>query len=122
MTRSALIERHPWTLPWWKTSPENRWAFRYLAGIHILAAIGLILFPVPGWKVFLATVFVTGCGGFGTTIAFHRALAHRSVRLNPVVEQVLILFAVFNGSGTPNGWIANHRNHHANTDTLEDVS
>jgi hypothetical protein len=33
------------------------------------------------------------------------------VKLNPVVEQFLIFWAVFNGSGSPNSWTANHRNH-----------
>src|SRR6266850_2541343 len=43
-------------------------------------------------------------------------------QMNPIVEQVLVFFAVFNGSGTPSTWIANHRNHHANADTIDDVS
>jgi fatty-acid desaturase len=63
-----------------------------------------------------------GLGGFGTTIGYHRALAHRAVKLNPILEQLLICCAVFNGSGAPSTWIANHRNHHANADTIEDVS
>jgi len=61
-------------------------------------------------------------GGLGTTVGYHRALAHRAVKLNPVVEQILVFFAVFNGSGAPSTWIANHRNHHANSDTIDDVS
>jgi stearoyl-CoA desaturase (delta-9 desaturase) len=61
-------------------------------------------------------------GGLGTTVGFHRALSHRAVKLNPVVEQILIFFAVFNGSGSPSTWIANHRNHHSNADTIDDVS
>jgi fatty-acid desaturase len=122
MSRSALAEKHPWTLPWWKVHGDNVSTFYYLVVIHLLAAIGIVLFPLPGWKLFLATLLVTCGGGFGTTIAYHRALAHRAVRLNPVVEQILIFFAVFNGSGAPGTWIANHRNHHANADTLDDVS
>jgi len=61
-------------------------------------------------------------GGLGTTVGYHRALAHRAVKLHPVVEQILIFFACFNGSGSPSTWIANHRNHHANSDTVDDVS
>jgi stearoyl-CoA desaturase (delta-9 desaturase) len=90
--------------------------------IHALSVAGLILFPLPSWKVLLVAVCATACGGIGTTVGYHRALAHRAVRLNPVLEQLFIFFAVFNGSGTPNRWIANHRNHHANTDTIDDIS
>src|SRR5207245_10641578 len=71
---------------------------------------------------FPAALAMACCGALGTTVGYHRALAHRAVKLNPVVEQILIFFAVSNGSGTPSTWIANHRNHHANADTVDDVS
>src|SRR3989442_1056287 len=122
MSRSALAEKHPWTLPWWRAYGENFWTMIYIVAIHILAVIGLVLFPLPGWKVFFSALAIAALGGFGTTIGFHRNLAHRAVKLNPVVEQFLILCAVFNGSGSPSTWIANHRNHHANSDTMDDVS
>jgi len=122
MSQSALAEKHPWTLPWWKADGDNLATLVYIVLIHGLAALGIVLFPLPGWKVFWGTVFLTACGGLGTTVGYHRALAHRAVKLNPVIEQILILFAVFNGSGAPSTWIANHRNHHANSDTIDDVS
>ena len=76
--RSALVEKHPWTQQWWKA--DDRSVLFYILLIHVLAAAGFILFPLPGWKVFLAAVAATALGGFGTTIAYHRALAHRAVR------------------------------------------
>jgi fatty-acid desaturase len=39
-----------------------------------------------------------------------------------VVENVLIFFAIFNASGAPLSWVANHRHHHAKADTAEDIS
>src|SRR5256712_13642229 len=122
MRKSALTEQHPWTMPWWRADGENFWTMIFIVAIHTLAAVGLLLFPLPGWKVFGTALAITALGGFGTTIGFHRGLAHRAVRLHPVVEQFLIFFAVFNGSGSPSTWIANHRNHHANSDTVDDVS
>jgi stearoyl-CoA desaturase (delta-9 desaturase) len=119
---SRLNERHPWTLPWWKVEGENTWTFAYIVTVHVLAIIGIALFPIPGWKVFLCSLGFAAAGALGTTVAYHRGLAHRAVKLNPIVEQVLIFAAVFNGSGAPNTWIANHRNHHAKADTIEDVS
>ena len=120
--RSALVEKHPWTQPWWRAEGENRGVLIYLVLVHALAIIGIVLFPFPGWKVFLATLVAIGLGGLGTTVGYHRTLSHRAVRLNLVAEQILIFFAVFNGSGAPSTWIANHRNHHANSDTIDDVS
>ena len=120
--RSALVEKHPWTLPWWKSHSDSRTVLLYLLLIHVVAAVGIVLFPLPGWPVFLATLAAIALGGLGTTVAYHRALSHRAVKLNPIAEQILIFFAVFNGSGAPSTWIANHRNHHANADTIDDVS
>jgi fatty-acid desaturase len=117
-----LAARHPWTLPWWKVEGENSWALAYIVAIHVLAIIGLVMFPIPGWKVLFWSLGFAAMGALGTTVAYHRGLAHRAVKLNPVVEQILIGFAVFNGSGSPHTWIANHRNHHAKSDTIEDVS
>lgn len=120
--KSELVEKHPWTLPWYKADGQSKWVLVYLIVLHALVITGLILFPLPGWKVFLAAFILACFGALGTTLGYHRNLAHRAVKLHPVVEQFLIFCAVFNGSGSPTTWIANHRNHHANSDTEEDVS
>ena len=51
MRKSALAEQHPWTLPWWRADGDNFWTMIYIVTVHILAAVGLVLFPLPGWKV-----------------------------------------------------------------------
>src|SRR4029450_2198026 len=61
-------------------------------------------------------------GGLGTTVCYHRCLAHRTFKMNRVVEQVLIFWTMFNGSGAPASWAAYHRRHHARSDTPEDIS
>ncbi|HKY31845.1 MAG TPA: fatty acid desaturase [Candidatus Polarisedimenticolia bacterium] len=78
--------------------------------------------PIPSWPTALAALGLTWVGGLGTTICYHRSLAHRALSLNPVVRSVLTFFAILNGSGTPMGWTANHRLHHAHSDTVDDVS
>lgn len=122
MSRSAFAEKHPWTLPWWKAEGDNRWVLLYLVVLHALVIAGLIFFPLPGWRIFLTAFFFACLGGLGTTLGYHRNLAHRAVKLHPAIEQFLIFCAVFNGSGSPTTWVANHRNHHANSDTMDDVS
>lgn len=106
----------------WKPA-KGKWpVLAYLILIHALAGVGLILYPIPGLWVFGGTLLIACLGGLGTTVCFHRTLAHRSLRLNKVVEHLLTFFAMFNGSGYPASWVANHRYHHAHTDTPADVS
>ena len=122
MQNNEFTAQKPWTLPWWKSSAGNASILFYLVIIHILAITGLILFPIPSLKVFLITAVLTIIGGVGTTVCYHRSLSHRALKLNRVVEDILIFFTMFNGSGSPMSWVANHRHHHSKADTEEDVS
>jgi stearoyl-CoA desaturase (delta-9 desaturase) len=125
MTNSGIASSlgpEPWKAPWWKPADGERATFFYIIAIHILAAIGLFAFPTPGWKIFLITVTIAWIGGLGVTVCYHRTLAHTSLRLNPVVRHFLIFFAMFNGSGSPDSWTANHRQHHSRVETPEDIS
>jgi len=112
----------PWTWPWWYSGAGHQATLMWVVLIHITAAVGLFLCPLPGWPVLLAAAALTWLGGLGTTVCYHRALAHRALRLHPVVREILIFFAMFNGSGAPMSWSANHRLHHAKADTPEDIS
>ena len=118
----SSLGTQPWTLPWWKTADGDRATFGYIVAIHILAAIGLIFFATPGWRVIVVTVATAWAGALGVTVCYHRALAHTALRLHPVVKHVLIFFAMFNGSGSPDSWTANHRQHHAKVETVDDIS
>jgi sn-2 palmitoyl-lipid 9-desaturase len=108
--------------PWWRTTRHDWIVLPWVILIHITALVGLILFPLPGWHVVLGAVTIAWLGGIGTTVGYHRAIAHRALRLNPAVRAILIFFAMFNGSGSPTTWAASHRVHHANADTLDDIS
>lgn len=119
---ASSLGPEPWKSPWWKPAKGEAPTFFYIVAIHILAAIGVIYFPTPTWKVLLATVALGWIGGLGVTVAYHRALAHTALRLNPVVRHILIFFAMFNGSGSPDSWTANHRQHHSRVETSEDIS
>ncbi len=122
-TIAPVAERKlPWTWPWWHVREGQFVVLFWIVLIHITAAIGLILYPWPGWPIFLTAATLTWLGGLGTTVCYHRTLAHRSLQLHPVVRELLIFFAMFNGSGEPRSWTANHRLHHANADSIADVS
>jgi fatty-acid desaturase len=112
----------PWDRPFWQPAPKKGPVLLYLVLIHVLAVIGLILFPLPGWKVLGLTLLFTAFGGLGTTVCYHRLLSHRTLRVNKFIEQILIFSAMFNGSGAPASWVAYHRHHHSRTDTPDDIS
>ena len=119
---TSTLGAEPWKAPWWKTTEGEKPTFFYIVAIHLLAVTGLILFPTPSWKVVVATLALAWLGGLGTTVAYHRALAHTALRLHPIVRHTLIFFAMFNGSGAPDSWTANHRQHHSRVETHEDIS
>src|SRR5262249_42756242 len=99
--------------------------FLWIKAIHLLAAGGgvyLILPPKTSGAPLAIALGIGFLGGFGLTVQYHLALSHGSLKCHPVVEQLLIFFAVFNGFGTPLNWVANHRRHHRASDTIDDVS
>lgn len=112
----------PWDAPWWRATGTDRVVFGWIALIHVTALAGLILFPLPGWRVLLGAIALAWIGGLGTTVCYHRAIAHRALTLHPLATAILTFFAVFNGSGSPISWAAGHRLHHAYADTEEDIS
>jgi fatty-acid desaturase len=114
--------KKPWLGPWWRAAPGEWPVLGWMVLIHVTAIVGLILFPLPGWPLFLSALALAWFGGIGTTVCYHRTIAHRALKLNPLVRHVLTFFAMINGSGTPTTWAANHRLHHAAADTEEDIS
>jgi fatty-acid desaturase len=118
----STLGSEPWKAPWWKVSKGDAPVFFYVMLIHVLAIIGVIFYATPGWRVIAATVAMAWLGGLGVTIGYHRSLAHTALRLHPVVKHFLIFWAMFNGSGSPDSWTANHRQHHSKVETHEDIS
>lgn len=104
------------------TSVRGMGIFTWLVAIHVAALAGLVLFPRPGWAILVPFFLLAFAGGLGITIAYHRALAHNAVILNPLAQRLLIGFAMINGAGAPGTWIPTHRLHHATADTPEDPS
>jgi fatty-acid desaturase len=112
----------PWSRSWFYCAPGQVLTLVWVMVIHLAAICGLLLLPFPGWWTVAACGGLIWLGGLGTTIAYHRSLAHRSCVIHPVMRHILIFFAMFNGSGNPISWVADHRHHHASSDTEADVS
>ena len=122
MNNTASNQIRPWKLPFWVPARGKMVVLLYLLLIHILAVIGLILFPFPNLTTLGITLLFTALGGLGTTIGYHRLLAHRTLKVKKAIEHLLVFCAMFNGSGAPASWVAYHRLHHARTETPEDIS
>src|SRR5213080_553105 len=80
-------QAHPWDRPFWKPVHGKEGVFTYLILIHVLAVIGLVFFPVPNLKVVGMTLLSIAFGGLGTTVCYHRMLAHKTLRTNRFIEQ-----------------------------------
>lgn len=111
-----------WEWPWWRVTRHDAAVLPWFILIHLTAVVGLIMFPLPGWRILLGALALAWIGGIGTTVCYHRCLAHRALRIHPLVRAVLTFFAILNGSGAPLTWVASHRIHHAYSDTERDVS
>lgn len=112
----------PWQWPWWHTTRQHAAVLPWIVLIHLTAVAGLVMFPLPGGRVLAGAIALAWLGGLGTTVCYHRALAHRALKLKPWARTALIFFAILNGSGAPISWVAGHRSHHANADTADDIS
>jgi len=92
-----LAPLRPWLAPWWRATPGDGPVFFYMILIHVLTVVGIILTPLRAGPC-LRRVWPAFLGGLGTTVAYHRGIAHKSVKLHPVARNILTFFAMFNGS------------------------
>ena len=79
---------------------------------------GLIELPI--WGYVLVALVTTHITIAGVTIYLHRAMAHRSVDLHPIVAHFFRLWLWLTTGQVTRQWIAVHRKHHAKVETEED--
>ena len=75
MSDTIFQETRPWEQPFWKPAPRKGSVLLYFVLIHLLAIIGLILFPLPSLKVLGVALLLAVLGGLGITVCHHRVLA-----------------------------------------------
>jgi hypothetical protein len=69
MEIAVAEQARPWARAWWKPVRGKEGVFAYIVIIHVLAVIGLILFPLPNWKVLAMAVLFAGLGGWAQRCA-----------------------------------------------------
>jgi len=122
VNQPAVGVMRPWERPFWKAAPGKWGILLYLVLIHVLTVVGIILYPRPSLKVLGVALAIAALGGIGTSVCYHRLLAHRTLKLNKFIEHFLVFWTVFNGSGAPASWVAYHRHHHSFVETPDDIS
>jgi stearoyl-CoA desaturase (delta-9 desaturase) len=81
----------------------------------VAAATGLFHRGVTVLDLVLLVIFYA-VSGHGLTAGFHRMLTHRAFKPTRWVKITLSVCGSLGFEGSVNGWVANHRRHHAFTD------
>ena len=84
---------------------------------HIVAIAGCYYFPEYIVYGLFAWAFVNI---FGTNIAIHRFMAHRSFETTPVKAKILKYLTIIPAFGSPLSWTAMHRYHHMYSGSKQD--
>ncbi len=117
--------------PW---DPESVFSHRTLTRNQRIHAIAITSIPAVGTIIALCLVPVWGLGWLeiglflgmyaltatGMEVGFHRLLSHRSFRVGPVTETVLVICGSMFTLGPAINWVSSHRRHHAHTDAHGD--
>jgi stearoyl-CoA desaturase (delta-9 desaturase) len=85
-----------------------------------IAAIALLWNRAVSWHdlaLFAGMYVITA---LGVTVGFHRMLTHRSFRTHKATEYVFATLGSMAVQGSVIAWVADHRKHHAHTDTEGD--
>lgn len=83
--------------------------------IH-LVALAAFLPQFFSWSALIVAVVLYNFTGFGVTLAYHRILTHKGLRLAKPLEYLATTFGALALQGGPIEWVSTHRKHHAFSD------
>ena len=86
----------------------------FLAAVAAVPLLWNSLVGVGDLAILAAMYLVTA---FAITVGFHRLLTHRSFQTSRPVEYAFAVLGSMAVQGPVIGWVADHRKHHAHTDT-----
>lgn len=105
-----------------------------LSKFQKIHALLLLFVPFLGSLVAVSLAFENGVNYFnllmlvflyiitllGISVGFHRMLAHRTFLPSRYLKIIMSIFGSLAAQGPPIYWVANHRRHHHNSDSLGD--
>ena len=89
----------------------------------VLPFAGLLVAIVLLWNRGVDAIDLALLGGMylvtaaGVTVGYHRLLTHRSFQTHPWLERTFAVLGSLSVQGSVLDWVADHRKHHAHTDT-----
>lgn len=97
--------------------------FLFLAGYHVVLFVCLPLYllkRVPSLGLLVTTFALIMACGISITAGYHRLYAHRTYRMNPVMQAIVMLFGTICVQNSVLKWSHDHRIHHRYTDQEQD--
>jgi stearoyl-CoA desaturase (Delta-9 desaturase) len=92
-----------------------------VAGLPVLAGVGAVaLWRPPTWAELGTAVAMYALAGFGISLGWHRLFTHRGFKARSGLRVGLAVAGSLAFEGGLAAWVANHRVHHAHTDTEGD--
>ncbi len=88
--------------------------------LGVIAAIVLLWNSMVDWTSIAIMVAMYLLTAVGVTVGFHRLLTHRAFQSYPLVERTFAVLGSLSVQGSVLDWVADHRKHHAYTDTEGD--
>lgn len=106
----------------------NKSNFSWTRGLFLIVyqMLLLILLPLylyfytPSTGVIISAILLFFLSGFSITAGYHRLFSHRSYKVNPIIETILLFFSSMAIQGSALRWCHDHRLHHAYVDTEKD--
>ena len=92
----------------------------FLAGVHAAGTVGAATYIAlrgVSTAAVVAAVLLAWITIFAISAGYHRLFAHRTYEAHPVFRVFLLLFGAGAFQTSALEWAANHRRHHARTDT-----
>jgi len=89
-------------------------ALAFITAFHVGAVAALFYFS---WGNLLAFGILYLFAGKGITVGYHRLLTHKSFKVPKWLERTWAVLGALNLQGGPIIWVAQHRQHHAESDT-----
>lgn len=92
----------------------------FMLVLHLLALVALLprFWSPLALVVVLVLYWLTAC--IGVTLGYHRMLAHRSFRVSPWLEVLIVTCGTLSCQHGPLAWAGLHRHHHLHSDDPAD--
>lgn len=81
--------------------------------VYVMASKGLLSVVLIGWAL---------VSGLGIAVGFHRVYSHKTHKLKPWLDNLVLVLGTLGGQGSSVSWVAVHRGyHHRFSDTEKDL-